>query len=93
MTKGEYLDSIGLKTYLSPKILQEELDDEFKQVADRMAEVFFDIYNDEYDDDDYCYECGGYGDDYTITEDGKWQSNCDDCPHNPSLREDDWEGN
>lgn len=40
------------------------------------------------DDDDYCYECTGYGDDYTIGEDGELVCNCDDCPHNESNWED-----
>ena len=31
---------------------------------------------------DYCYECGGYGDDYYINDDGELVSACDDCPHN-----------
>lgn len=31
---------------------------------------------------DPCYECGGYGDDYHIDEDGELVSNCPDCPFN-----------
>ena len=33
---------------------------------------------DDYDDYDYCYECGGYGDDYHLDENGEWVSS----PHN-----------
>ena len=34
------------------------------------------------DDYDCCDECGGYGDDYYINDDGELVSACDDCPHN-----------
>jgi len=33
------------------------------------------------DELDYCYECGGYGDDYSV--DGELVCNCDTCPMNP----------
>ena len=36
----------------------------------------------EIDDQDWCYECTGYGDDYSIDDDGNLISNCDDCIHN-----------
>lgn len=32
--------------------------------------------------DDYCYECGAYGDDYRLDENGEWVSACGDCPFN-----------
>lgn len=32
------------------------------------------------DDFDYCYECGGYGDDYFINDDGELESYCTHCP-------------
>ena len=35
-------------------------------------------------DDDYCYECGGLGDDYYMTDDGEWVCACDECPVNPA---------
>ena len=47
----------------------------------------YDEYEDYYD---HCYECTGYGDDYSFDEDGNLVSNCEDCPHNPS-RADDWD--
>lgn len=28
---------------------------------------------------DTCYECGGYGDDYSIDENGELMCNCDTC--------------
>ena len=34
-------------------------------------------------EDDVCYECGGYGDDY----DEEGNSNCPDCPHNEEEEE------
>lgn len=37
---------------------------------------------DQQDDYDPCYECGGYGDDYSFDEDGELVSNCPDCPFN-----------
>ena len=39
-------------------------------------------------DDDYCYECTGYGDDYRLNDDGEWESACDDCPYNELNWED-----
>ena len=40
-----------------------------------------------FDDYDYCYECGGYGDDYYINDDGELVSACDDCPYNSANSE------
>lgn len=34
------------------------------------------------DDYDYCYECGGYGDDYHLDENGELVSSCPGCPYN-----------
>lgn len=31
--------------------------------------------------EDYCYECGGYGDDYYIDDDGELKCRCSDCPY------------
>lgn len=39
--------------------------------------------------DDHCYECTGYGDDYSTDENGELVSNCDDCPFNSSRN--DWD--
>ena len=39
-------------------------------------------------DDDKCYECRGYGDDYYIDEDGELQSACSDCVFNDSNWDD-----
>ena len=45
-----------------------------------------DIYNQyddfDYNDDDYCYECTAYGDNYYMDEYGNWIYACDGCPHN-----------
>lgn len=44
-----------------------------------------------YDDDDKCYECTGYGDDYYFDEQlGEYVSACDDCPYNEYNSDDDW---
>ena len=41
---------------------------------------------DDYEEDpyDYCYECGGYGDDYYMDEDGELVCRCHECPMNPN---------
>ena len=43
------------------------------------------IMCDDYEEDpyDYCYECGGYGDDYYMDEDGELICRCPECPMNP----------
>ena len=38
---------------------------------------------------DICYECGGYGDDYGIDENGELVWNCPTCPCNPYRKEED----
>ncbi len=44
-----------------------------------------------WEDNDYCYECTGYGDDWYEDENGELQSRCGDCPFNPSYDpEEDW---
>lgn len=35
-----------------------------------------------WEEDDRCYECTGYGDDYSYDEDGELVSNCTYCPWN-----------
>ena len=41
-----------------------------------------DEINEEIEDAERCYECSGYGDDYSTDEDGNLVSNCDNCPFN-----------
>lgn len=41
------------------------------------------------DEFDYCYECEGYGDDYSVDENGELVHNCETCPSNPFI--DDWD--
>lgn len=48
------------------------------------------MYNDWEDDWDYCYECGGYGDDYFENEDGELECRCPTCPMNPYRWDEDW---
>lgn len=38
--------------------------------------------DDDWDYSDICYECGGYGDDYSFDEDGEIVSACPACPFN-----------
>lgn len=67
-----------------------------------MSEATYDDYDDEYDydedyehdffdDDDYdrCYECGGYGDDYFINDEGELECACPTCWNNPNRYDDD----
>ena len=39
-------------------------------------------------DPEYCYECGGYGDDYFINDDGELECYCFQCPFSPYAEED-----
>lgn len=40
-----------------------------------------DSFDDFWDNYDYCYECTGYGDDYSIDDEGELVCNCSDCPN------------
>lgn len=52
-------------------------------------EYLDDNYKNENDDEyDYCYECSGYGDDYSVNDDGDLVCNCFDCPNNPCNYDD-----
>ena len=46
-------------------------------------------------DNDYCYECSAYGDDYYEDENGELVSRCSNCRDNPSYNyweyDDDWD--
>lgn len=44
----------------------------------------FESYKEQYDD--YCYECGGYGDDYSVVDE-ELVCNCFNCPMNPLNEE------
>lgn len=51
-----------------------------------MPKDFVDDYDsdvDDWDDYDWCYECGGYGDDYYFTDDGELVCACGTpmCPN------------
>lgn len=46
-------------------------------------------YEDDDWDDDYCWECQGYGDDYFINDDGELECACSTCWRNPNR--DDWD--
>jgi hypothetical protein len=49
-----------------------------------------DDYYDDYCDNDICYECSAYGNDYFINEDGELECRCSECTFNPNRR-DDWD--
>jgi hypothetical protein len=40
-------------------------------------------------DDDSCYECTGYGDDYFINDDGELECYCPYCWNNPDRYDPD----
>lgn len=42
-------------------------------------------------DDDWCYECTGYGDDYFVNEEGDLECACPTCPHNRINFDDRWD--
>jgi hypothetical protein len=45
---------------------------------------------DDWDELDVCYECGGYGDDYFINDDGELECYCPYC-YVTKMRMDDWD--
>lgn len=52
-------------------------DDEFEEDYDKEEEEC----EEEHDPwEDHCYECGGYGDDYSVDENGDMVCNCFTCP-------------
>lgn len=60
-------------------------EDEIHHVNDMdLCEHCYIEYEEELDRLDRCYECSGYGDDYSFDDDGELVSNCDDCPWNNS---------
>ena len=44
-----------------------------------------------YEDNDVCYECSAYGDDYFMNDDGELECYCSQCPCNPDSWDDDWD--
>lgn len=62
-----------------------------------MTEDFDDDYDYEAEDDrdwyeeDHCYECTGYGDDYFINDEGELESACPTCPYNQFGIDKDWD--
>ena len=54
-----------------------ENDDEHK-----ITEAEYIKYRDERDNAERCYECSGYGDDYSFDENGEMINNCTNCPFN-----------
>lgn len=88
---GDYAQTIeGIKDFnkFIGDSVHSFLDDNFYDVID--DEYYEEDNYDPWDDYDWCYECTGYGDDYSYDEDGELVSNCDDCPNNPN-RHDDWD--
>lgn len=48
----------------------------------KITESEYNHYREERERAERCYECSGYGDDYSFDENGEMTSNCDDCPFN-----------
>lgn len=46
--------------------------------------------SDEEEISDYCYECGGYGNDYFVNDDGELECLCPECPLNPLNHDGDF---
>lgn len=66
--------------------MPEDFDDDF----DYAAEDDLPWYDD--DDFDWCYECGGYGDDYFVNDEGELECACPTCWRNPNrYDDDDWD--
>jgi hypothetical protein len=40
-------------------------------------------------DEDYCYECTGYGNDYFVNDEGEMEWRCLECPFNPLYYNDE----
>lgn len=53
----------------------------------KITELEYNHYREERECAEHCYECGGYGDDYSFDENGEMTSNCDDCPFNSNNEE------
>lgn len=47
-----------------------------------MDKSFYEKFVEERENAERCYECSGYGDDYSTDENGNMISNCDNCPFN-----------
>lgn len=59
-----------------------------KEIQDKYSETEINNILDEIDRAERCYECGGYGDDYSYDDEaGELVSNCETCPFN-SLNQD-----
>ena len=48
----------------------------------KITESEYNHYREERERAERCYECSGYGDDYSFDENGEMTSNCDGCPFN-----------
>ena len=64
--------------------------EEFDIIIKKRIDNEYEEDYDHWDDYDWCYECTGYGDDYSYDDDGELVSNCDNCPNNPNRR-DPWD--
>lgn len=79
-----YIVQLATNPYLT-----KQTQDAFATAEEALIEVF--VYRQEtltadevdpWEDFDWCYECTGYGDDYSVGDDGELHSNCERCPHN-----------
>ena len=71
-------------------------DDELKSITwkksenekeHKITESEYNHHQEERERAERCYECGGYGDDYSFNKNGEMISNCDDCPFNSNNKE------
>lgn len=61
-----------------------DLEAEYEKYEENSEENY-----DPLDDYDICYECSGYGDDYSYDDNGNLICNCDACPFCPWTDEED----
>lgn len=60
-------------------------------ILELLEEMKGEAMYEDYDEYDHCYECGGYGDDYFINDEGELESSCPTCPFNPHRYDEDWD--
>ena len=70
-------------------------DDELKNITwkksenekeHKITESEYNHYREERERTEHCYECSGYGDDYSFDENGEMICNCESCPFNSSNK-------
>lgn len=83
---GEYDedDKLGVESWLSGETTHFiEIENCPKELKSKYSQDEIDEINEERERIEHCYECEGYGDDYSYDdESGELVSNCENCPFN-----------